>query len=103
MPTRSKSWNEYMTEKLRGDREHCRGFLLALLEDGDDLQTALGRFIRYYGVKEYAKLAKMEESALQRAVNPKHNPTVATLEKILAPIKLHLGAKPVPRKKRRTA
>ncbi len=92
MPTRSIDWNEYMAEELR-DLDYAQGFLLGLLEEGDDLQTALGRLVRIYGVKEYAKLVDMEESAIQRAVNPNHNPTKGTLEKILAPLKLTLGVK----------
>lgn len=92
MPTRSVDWNEYMAEELK-DLDYAQGFLLGLLEEGDDLQTALGRIVRIYGVKEYAALAQMEESAIQRAINPNHNPTKETLEKILAPLKLTLGVK----------
>lgn len=92
MPTRSIDWNIEVAKDLR-DKEYAQIFLLGLLEEGDDLQTALGRLIRIYGVKEYAELAQMEESAIQRAVNPKHNPTKDTLEKILAPLKLSLGVK----------
>ncbi len=92
MPTRSTDWNEYVSKELK-DMDFAQGFLLSLLEEGDDLQTALGRLVRIYGVKEYAKLVDMEESAIQRAVNPNHNPTKGTLEKILAPLKLTLGVK----------
>lgn len=93
MPTRSSEWSEVLAHDLK-DMVYAQIFLLALLEEGDDLQTALGRMIRLYGVKEYAQLAKMEESAIQRAINPSHNPTKGTLEKILAPLKLSLGVKP---------
>lgn len=93
MPTRSSEWSEVLAHDLK-DMVYAQVFLLALLEEGDDLQTALGRMIRLYGVKEYAQLAKMEESAIQRAINPSHNPTKGTLEKILAPLKLSLGVKP---------
>jgi len=93
MPTRSSDWSEGVSQELK-DMDYAQSFLLALLEEGDDLQTALGRLIRLYGVKEYAQQAKMEESAIQRAINPNHNPTKGTLEKILAPLKLSLGVKP---------
>lgn len=93
MPTRSIDWNETIAQELR-DTAYAQVFLLGLLDEGDDLQTALGRLIRLYGVKEYAQLAGMEESAIQRAINPKHNPTKGTLEKLLAPLKLSLGVKP---------
>lgn len=93
MPTRSSDWSEEVSKELR-DTDYAQSFLLGLLEEGDDLQTALGRLIRLYGVKEYAKLVQMEESAIQRAINPDHNPTKGTLEKLLAPLKLSLGVKP---------
>ncbi len=93
MPTRSSDWSESLSQDLK-DIGYAQNFLLALLEEGDDLQTALGRLIRLYGVKEYARLTKMEESAIQRAINPSHNPTKGTLEKLLAPLKLSLGVKP---------
>ena len=72
----------------------AREFLSELLSEGDDLQAALGRLIRLYGVKEYALLVKMEPPAVQRAISPEHNPTKQTLEKLLAPLKLELGVKP---------
>ncbi len=93
MPTRSRDWNEEVSQDLK-DTAFAQVFLLELLEAGDDLQTALGRLIRLYGVKEYAKLADLDEPAIQRAINPDHNPTKQTLEKLLAPLKLSLGVKP---------
>lgn len=93
MPTRSIDFNEELAKDLR-DLDFAQGFLLELLALGDDLQTALGHLIRVYGVKEYAELAEMEAPTIQRAINPKHNPTKGTLEKLLAPLKLGLGVKP---------
>mgnify|MGYP001555657355 CR=1 FL=1 len=93
MPTRSSAWRESVSQELK-DTTYAQSFLLELLDEGDDLQTALGRLIRLYGVKEYARRAKMEESAIQRAINPAHNPTKGTLEKLLAPLKLSLGVRP---------
>ena len=93
MPTRSSDWSESVSKELK-DTTYAQSFLLELLETGDDLQAALGRLIRLYGVKEYAALVEMEDSAIQRAINPEHNPTKGTLEKLLAPLKLSLGVKP---------
>ncbi len=93
MPTRSRDWNEGVSQDLK-DLMYAQTFLLALIEEGGDLQIALGRFIRLYGVKEYAGLVKMNEPAIQRAINPDHNPTKATLEKLLEPLGLSLGVKP---------
>lgn len=93
MPTRSSDWSESVAKDLR-NVSYAQSFLLELMDEGDDLQTALGRLIRLYGVKEYAKRVKMDEPAIQRAINPKHNPTKDTLEKLLGPLKLSLGVKP---------
>jgi DNA-binding phage protein len=94
MPTRSRDWSEHVSKELK-DLEYARGFLSELLDEGDDLQTALGRLIRLYGVKEYSRLVKMDAPAVQRAIDRKHNPTKETLEKLLAPLKLELGVKPI--------
>lgn len=93
MPTRSRDWNEVVSEELK-DLDYARTFLSELLDEGDDLQTALGRLVRLYGVKEYARLVKMDPPAVQRAIDSAHNPTKLTLEKLLAPLKLELGVKP---------
>lgn len=93
MQTRSADFNEYLSQELK-DLSFARGFLLGLLEAGDDLQIALGRLIRAYGVKEFARLVKIEESVIQQAVTPGHDPTIEILEKLLAPLKLSLGVKP---------
>jgi DNA-binding phage protein len=93
MPTRSRDWSEDVAKELK-DLDYARDFLTELLSEGDDLQTALGRLIRLYGVKEYARLVKMAAPAVQRAIDTKHNPTKETLEKLLAPLNLELGVKP---------
>jgi DNA-binding phage protein len=94
MPTRSRDWSESVAKDLK-DLAYAQSYLSALLEEGDDLQTALGRLIRLYGVKEYATLVKMDAPAVQRAIAPEHNPTRQTLEKLLAPLKLSLGVRPI--------
>ena len=93
MPTRSRDWSEDVAKELK-DLDYAQGFLTELLSEGDDLQTALGCLIRLYGVKEYARLVKMDAPAVQRAIDTDHNPTKETLEKLLAPLKLELGVKP---------
>ena len=77
MPTRSRDWSERMSGQLK-DLDYAQGFLTELLSEGDDLQTALGRLIRLYGVKEYARLVRMDAPAVQRAIDAKHNPTKET-------------------------
>jgi hypothetical protein len=94
VPTRSRDEGEEVSRDLK-DLDRARIFLCGLVDEGDDLQTALGRRIRHYGVKEYSSLVKIEAPAVQRAIDPRHNPTKQTLEKLLAPFKLSLGVKPV--------
>jgi len=93
MKSSSRSWDKRVAKELR-DVSYAQAFLSELLAEGDDLQTALGRLIRLYGVKEYSRLVKLETPAVQRAIDPKHNPTKETLERLLAPLKLELGVKP---------
>lgn len=93
MPKRSRDWNETLSAELR-DLDFARIFFMELLDEGDDLQTALARLIRLYGVKEYSELVGMDSAAIQRAIDPGHNPTKQTLEKLLEPMSLELGVKP---------
>ena len=90
MPKRSIDWNENLAKELK-DPEFAQGFIEELLSEGDSLQEALGRAIRAYGVKEFAKKVKMEPPAVQRAIRPSSNPTKQTLEQLLKPFKVTLG------------
>lgn len=94
MPKRSVDWNETLSEKLR-DLKFAKQFLLSLVDEGDSLQEALGRTVRGYGVKEFSKLVNLDEPAIQRAIDPSHNPTKTTLEKLLNPFSLVLGVKEI--------
>ena len=92
MPKRSVSWDETLSEKLK-DMKFAKGFILALLDERMSLQEALGRTIRSYGIKEFCSLANLEIATVQRAINVNHNPTKETLEGLLEPFGLALGAK----------
>lgn len=98
MPKRSRDWNESLAEDLR-DLEFAQEFLMAALEEGISLQIALGKVIRTYGVKEYAKKIKMASSNVLRAINPKHNPTQSTLNRLLKPLGLELTVVPIKKRK----
>ena len=63
-----------MTRDLRNP-DFCREFILASLDKGLSLQKVLGKVVRSYGIKEFAKLIKMAPPNLIRAINPKHNPS----------------------------
>jgi DNA-binding phage protein len=48
---------------------------------------------------EFAKKVKLPSSNIIRAINPKHNPTYETLNKLLKPFKLKVGITPITGKK----
>jgi DNA-binding phage protein len=102
MARRSKDWNEGLAADLQ-DPKFAREFLSAAVEDGVPLQAALGKVIRAMGVKEFAEQVEMPSSNLQRAINPRHNPTQETLERLLKPFGLRIGLTVVPRKRGKRA
>ena len=81
----------------------AREFLLASIDEGVDLQLALGKVIRAMGVKEFAAKVHMASPNVLRAINPRHNPTQDTLNRLLKPFKLRLSLAPLSGKPRRTA
>lgn len=94
MTKRSSDWNESLSDDLR-DPEFAREFILASIEEGISLQVALGKVIRCYGVLEFSKLIKMASPNILRAINPKHNPTQDTLNRLLKPFRLRLTVMPI--------
>jgi DNA-binding phage protein len=99
---RSKDWNEGLAEDLQ-DPEFAREFLMAAVEDGVSLQTALSKIIRATGVKEFALSVGMPSPNVLRAIDPKHNPTQETLERLLKPFGLRIGLAQIKRRKKRAA
>jgi DNA-binding phage protein len=82
MAKRSKDWNQGLAEDLQ-EPKFAREFLTAAVEEGIPLQQALAKVIRATGVKEFAARVGMPSPNVQRAINPKHNPTQETLERLL--------------------
>lgn len=60
-------------------------------EEGVPLQVALGKVIRAMGVKEFLAKVRMASPNLLRAINPRHNPTQETLNRLLKPFRLRLS------------
>ncbi len=90
---RTHDWNEDLAKCLKNS-EYAREFVLACLEEGPPIQEALGKAVRAYGVKEYAKGIKMAPSNLIRAVDPETKSlTTKTLNQILKPLELELSLK----------
>ena len=102
MARRSRDWNEGLAADLQ-DPEFARGFLVAAIEDGITVQQALGKVIRSMGVKEFAKKIGVASSNVLRAINPRHNPTQSTLNRLLEPFGLRLMLAPIKHKRRRAA
>jgi len=98
MARRSKDWNEGLAHDLR-DPDFAREFLLAAIEDGGSLQQALGKLIRATGVKEFSRRVRMAGPNVLRAINPRHNPTQQTLDRLLKPFGLRLSLAPIDRSK----
>jgi DNA-binding phage protein len=99
---RSEDWNVGLAKDLR-DATFAREFLLASIVEGVDLQLALGKVIRAMGVKEFAAKVRMASPNVLRAINPRHNPTQDTLNRLLKPFRLRLSLAPLTGKPRRTA
>ena len=90
MARRSRDWNEGLAQDLH-DPEFARDFLLAAMDEGVSIQTALGKVIRAMGVEEFATRAQMAGPNVLRAIHPRHNPTQATLNGLLKPLRLRLS------------
>ena len=98
MANRSIDWNLGLARDLKNPK-FAREFIQAALEEGLPLQVVLGKVVRAYGVKEFAAKIGLPSSNLVRAINPKHNPTLATLNRILAPFALEIVAGPISRRR----
>ena len=102
MARRSRDWNRGLAEDLRNP-EFAREFLLAAIEDGVSVQRALGKIVRAMGVQEFAAKVKMASPNVSPAINPRHNPTQDTLNRLLRPFRLRLSLAPLERRRTRTA
>jgi len=94
MARRHKDWNIGLAKDLR-DRKFAREFLLGAIDEGVPLQVALAKVVRAMGVKEFAAKVHMASPNLLRALNPHHNPTHATLNRLLKPFRLKLSLAPL--------
>lgn len=97
MAKRSRDWNEGLARDPQ-DRAFARELLMATVEEGIPLQQALGKVVRAMGVKEFGEKVGMAGPNVLRAINPHHNPTQETLDKLLAPFGLRLSLAPIRRR-----
>jgi DNA-binding phage protein len=90
MARRSRDWNKGLAQDLR-DPQFAREFLLAAIDEGISVQHALGKVVRAIGVREFAVKIRMASPNLLRAINPRHNLTQATINRLLKPFGLRLS------------
>jgi DNA-binding phage protein len=91
MSRRSRDWNGQLARDLQ-DPAFAKEFLLAALVEGVTLHLVLGKMIRVSGVKEFSRRARMASPNILRAINPRHNPSTETLDRLLEPLGLKLGS-----------
>ena len=65
--------------------------------------SQIGKVIRAMGVKEFAEKVGMASPNVQRAIHPRHNPTQATLNRLLEPFRLRLSLAPLAKRSGRHA
>lgn len=82
MRKKTVDWNVGLMEDLK-DPEFAKGFVEACLEEGVPLQVALGKVVKAQGYSAVARKIKMGVPNVMRAVQPKANPTIATVTKLL--------------------
>jgi DNA-binding phage protein len=102
MARRGVDWNIGLAKDLQ-DEEFARGFIIAALEEDIPFQIVLGKVIRAMGVKEFSKRAKMASPNVLRAIDPRHNPTQQTLNRLLRPFGLVLTIGPITKNVRKKA
>jgi DNA-binding phage protein len=91
MAKRWKNWNEDLAQDLKNP-EFAKEFIKAQLEEGLSLREALSETIRAYGVIEFAEACGINEANIHRAIKEGSNPTHKTLEALLKPFGMRLGA-----------
>jgi len=96
MARRSVDWNEGLAQDLQ-DPTFATEFIIAALDEGVPLQVALGKAVRARGVKEFSRAVRMAPPNVLRAINPRHNATQETLNKLLRPFGLKLSVVPLAR------
>ena len=94
MTRRSIDWNIGLAKDLK-NKTFAQKFIKYSLEEGISLQVVLGKVIRLYGVKEFSQKIKMPAPNVIRAINPKHNPTISTLNRLLKPFALEINVAPI--------
>lgn len=102
MAQRTRDWNKGLAHDFE-DLTFVREFVNAALDEGIPIQGVLRKLVDVIGLKETSKKTKMPSPNILRAMNPKHNPTLDTLNRILRPFGLKLSVTMIQEKPSRTA
>ncbi len=102
MARRTQDWNKGLANDFK-DTTFVRAFINAALDEGIPIQQVLRKLVDVVGLKETSKKTKIPSPNLVRALNPKHNPTLDTLNRILRPFGLKLSVTMIEKKPSRTA
>lgn len=102
MARRTRDWNKGLATDFK-DSTFVREFINAALDEGVPIQDVLRKLVDVVGLKETSKKTKMPSPNILRALNPKHNPTLDTLNRILWPFGLKLSVTMIRKKPSRTA
>ncbi len=93
----SRSHDEAMIEMLHADPAFANDYICMALEEADEpggreaLLIALRQVAEACGMAKVAKLAGIKREALYRALSPKGNPTLKTLNAVLDAVGLKLA------------
>ena len=101
MARRTQDWNKGLANDFK-DSTFVREFINAALDEGIPIQEVLHKLVDVVGLKETSKTTKMPSPNILRALNPKHNPTLETLNRILRPFGLNLSVTMIQKKASRT-
>ena len=89
---RGKRFLDVANAELR-DPEYAREFILASMEEGVELRTALNEVAKAVGWSYFARWVHgMERPNVIQALGINGNPTIKTMNKLLAPMGLRVGA-----------
>ncbi len=102
MARRTRDWNKGLAHDFK-DSSFVREFVNAALDEGVSIQEVLRKLVDVVGLKETSRKTNMPSPNILRALNPKHNPTLDTLNKILRPFGLKLSVTMIHKNPSRTA
>ena len=100
---KTRPWEEFLVEHLRGDPKFAAGFLDDAAESGDFrlLMRALRMVVDAHGgIGALAKKTKLSRTTLYKTLSPAGNPGIDTFEAILGVYNLRIAFQPVVAEKR---